>query len=168
MKYLGRVAVSMVGAGAFLLTGCAAVGGSDAAAPDAPKVRTDAKAISDRLPKLGGFERVRWEILASNGGSRDIGPTDYNARGIAWLTDDRVTQLLAAAGKWIPEGPSDVPAGMDPMLNTTADWVHSEEFDKYVTSGSYSGKFFLNKKEHAVYFDVINPPPPKSAAPSVG
>ncbi|GAA4845938.1 hypothetical protein [Kitasatospora terrestris] len=131
-------------------------------------MRTDPKAISDRLPKLGGFDRARWEVRSSNGGNRDIGPSDYNARGVAWLTDDRVTQLLAAAGKWSPEAPAGFPAGLDPMLDNTGDWVHSEEFDRYVTSDRYHGEFFVNKKEHAVYFDVINPPSPKSVVESVG
>ncbi|MGW4382508.1 hypothetical protein [Kitasatospora sp. NPDC004531] len=131
-------------------------------------IRDDVAGISAQLPNLGSMERARWALVQPSDDSRAIGPTDLQIFGLAWPDDKRLREVLAQEQDWEPDSPSGYPAGLDPLLDVPTGWVHSEEFDKYVTSDGFSGKFLVNEAKGVVYFYVINPHAPSSETAPAG
>lgn len=114
--------------------------------------RVDKEPIKNRFPKLGQFEKCYWK--ADTVGESGIGPSAYWMKGFV-LLNSKDFDAFKAKYKW-----SNVENGWTPSLDANIlkiqsfKWSYSREFDNYIKSSSYVGKFYLDFQNGIVFFDV--------------
>jgi hypothetical protein len=114
--------------------------------------RVDKAPINNRFPKLGQFEKCYWK--ADTIGKSSVGPSSYWMKGFVVLNNEEY-KAFKTQYKWI-----EVENGWKPSLNAgvlnikSLKWSFSTEFDNYIKTSDYVGKFYLDLEKGIVFFDV--------------
>ncbi|UKS28432.1 hypothetical protein LOZ80_05710 [Paenibacillus sp. HWE-109] len=116
-------------------------------------IKTDIKPIMDRFPKLGEIQKCVWsaETIGKQGG---IGPTNYRLMGYVELRNTEF-RLFLSKYKWTHVA-SDWKPTMDSKYIGTKpySWSFSDEFNNFIKSSNYVGKFYLDTDNGVIYFEV--------------
>ncbi|OPX44460.1 hypothetical protein CLHUN_17590 [Ruminiclostridium hungatei] len=114
--------------------------------------RVDKDPITSRFPNVGQFDKCYWK--ADTIGKSGVGPSSYWMKGFVVLKREDF-EAFKTQYKWL-----DVESGWKPSLDTSIlniqsfKWSFSTEFDNYIKSASYVGKFYLDLENGIVFFDV--------------
>ncbi len=161
MNLLRRGAARYVAAAVALLVACVAgfalrdalMRGDSAAVGETQNgYRVDREPLLTRFPRLGPFEKCYWQ--ADIIGKPGIGPTPYWMKGFVVL-DSVEFEAFKTRFRW-----ADVESGWRPSLDTAIlgaqsfRWSYSREFDDYMHSASWVGRFYLDLENGIVFFDV--------------
>lgn len=118
--------------------------------------RVDVEPIKKHFPNLGVVEKVFWKadtIGISKRGSVPA-PSSYWMKGFVVINGEEANKLKSKY-KW-----EDMESSWKPSLDTeilkvkSLKWSYSEDFDNYIKSSDYVGKFYLDLKNGIVFFDV--------------
>ncbi|MFE3502353.1 hypothetical protein [Kitasatospora sp. NPDC059160] len=154
-----------------LVSGCSSAGGDGpaATAPTPARLRSDTEPLQRRFPELGPLSGATWVGAVLGGGPGDgraavPGPTDVRVDGFAGIepaTLAAITGSGSGGGSWQP-GPLGCPGLPDVLERELGDgrqatWLHSEDYDRSVTHGRYTGSFFFDRERSRVFFCTVNP-----------
>ncbi|MNE38425.1 hypothetical protein D3C80_1323220 [compost metagenome] len=112
------------------------------------KYSTDIEPISNRFPNLKNIQRVYWSGKIISDG---FGPTSYWMRGYVFLDHASIMNLKATYTWEI--------VSLKPKLDydfhgKTQKWSYSSEFDFFIMSTNYVGKFYLDVNSDTLYFEI--------------
>ncbi|AIQ14552.1 hypothetical protein [Paenibacillus durus] len=113
--------------------------------------KTEIQPVVDRFPRLEIVEKVYWkaEVIGDHG----FGPSSYWMKGYVHLNNE-VMERFRSSYTW-----KDV-SNFKPYFNLDFDqehepsWTFSEEFNNYIKSSSFIGKFYLDVNNGLFYFEV--------------
>lgn len=120
------------------------------------EIRTDKEPISSRFPNLGEFNNCYWkaDIIDENNRVSVPGPSSYWMKGFIVLNSKEVNSLKNVF-KWSAVKSNWKPSLYTNILNLkTFKWSYSEDFNNYIMSASYVGKFYMDLENGIVFFDV--------------
>ncbi|NJD04664.1 MAG: hypothetical protein FIA99_19165 [Ruminiclostridium sp.] len=118
--------------------------------------RVDKEPIINRFPKLGNFEKCYWkaDTIGKNSRLSAPAPSSYWMKGFVILNSKEL-DTFKSQYKWL-----DVENSWKPSLDAdilkvqSLKWSYSEDFNNYIKSSSYVGKFYLDVENGIVFFDV--------------
>ncbi len=114
--------------------------------------RVDKDPIASRFPKIGQFDKCYWK--ADTIGKSGVGPSSYSMKGFVVLKRESF-ETFRTQYKWLEAESGWKPSQDTDILNMQAfKWAHSAEFDNYIKSANYVGKFYLDLENGIVFFDV--------------
>ncbi|MFJ9691247.1 hypothetical protein [Kitasatospora sp. NPDC101183] len=162
-----RVVALVVAAGAVVaLAGCdgGGGGGADAAKPK-PKatVGHDTALVRKLFPYFGEVTETTWatKVLGTNTRQDVPGPTDQEFTGVAKLGGSSMAALVALKSDWAnAQITCAVPEELKAETGDLAGWLRSEQFDRSVAKGHYTGSFYLDVPHGRVFFCTMNPREP--------
>lgn len=115
--------------------------------------RTDVEPITERFPNIGHIEKCLWkaDILSKE---RTIGPTSYAMKGFILLSPQKI-QEIKEKYFWQPSKPEiDVNFFEGDFKVTNAEWYFSNEYNNFVKSANYIGRFYFDMNDGLIYFDI--------------
>ncbi len=127
-------------------------GGSNETGKTENGYRVDKEPITNRFSKLGQFDKCYWK--ADTVGKSSAGPSPYWMKGFVILHSEDF-ETFKSQYKW-----RDVESGWKPSLDAGIlniqpyKWSYSAEFDNYIKSANYVGKFYLDLENGIVFFDI--------------
>jgi hypothetical protein len=141
---------------------------STAKSADGAKVRTDLEPLERRFTALGPLSGAHWLGTALGTDSRVSvpGPTDVRVVGTAQLRAGTVAAITGVPQRnFQPENLIQLLEQLAEFVPKDARWVRSNSFDRDMTGGTYTGRFYLDPGTDTVYFDTINPSISTSSGP---
>ncbi|XEC95219.1 hypothetical protein AB6A23_01155 [Paenibacillus tarimensis] len=115
--------------------------------------RTDVQPVLDRFPLLQKVNKVYWnaEII----GDTSFGPSSYRMKGYVFL-DIRDAEKFLESFSWhdIADFKPTMKLGLNIHQKQEHEWVFSEEFNNYIKPSDFIGKFYFDKMNSLLYFEV--------------
>ena len=140
------IAIFSVGIGYFLFKTVIGVGLSTAISPD--EFRTEIQPITNRFPKLEKVESVYWK--AGPIGKNQFGPDSYWMKGYVYLDKGSISSIKASYDDWEEVN------GLKPLAvaqEHEPQWLFSSEFDRFIRTSTFVGKFYLDANNDVLYFE---------------
>lgn len=166
----GMVSVVVAVGAALVLAGCGGDDGGEKGKPNAAaavRVGHDVAPVKRLFPDLGEVSEVTWVNRALGAGADAKarvavpGPTDYAFDGVAHLQATSVAALVMLKSDWTDKPITcQVPEELKAEIGNGGTWSQSEQFDRSVTKGHYSGSFYLDRGRGRVFFCTTNPKEP--------
>lgn len=110
--------------------------------------RTDIEPIISRFPMLKDIQKVYWSSKVID---NSFGPTSYWMRGYVFL--DQISTLnIKNIYSW--ETVNINPKMEYDFMGETQNWSYSEEFNNFIKTSNYIGKFYLDLNGDLLYFEI--------------
>ena len=119
-------------------------------------IRTDIEPIINRFPNLGNFEKCYWkaDIVGNEKSKKVPGPTGYWMKGFIELDEDNMNTFIDKYNMEeinVELKPEFTPDNFD---ISTSFWLYSDEFNDYIKSPGFLGKFYIDNTNQYIYFEV--------------
>lgn len=110
--------------------------------------RTDIEPIKSRFPLLTDIHKVYWssEVI-----SNSFGPTSYWMKGYVFLDQTSMTDLKE---RYSWETANIKPKMKYHFSGETQKWSYSEEFNNFIKTSNYIGKFYMDLNGDSIYFEI--------------